>query len=708
MSTTRTQRQINLGRLLRPRHIAFIGGSQAAGALAACQRAGYQGQLWTVNPRREQIGGIRCVQRISQLPEPPDAALLALSPARTIEAVRELAARGAGGAVCMAAGFAELGGEGAVLQAELKAAAGDLAVLGPNCMGAINQFDGAAVWGSENHMQRVAGAGAAMISQSGALVFGITNVEQVFPLGYGISTGNQAVVDSADCIHAVLDDDRVRAIGLYIEGLEDGNALGGACQRALDKGVPIIVLKGGDTPAGETVALSHTGAMVVERDLWDAFAKRYGIVEVTSPKAMVETLKLLAVAGLPAGNRVSVISFSGGLNGLTAARAPQVGLRLEPPTPENAAKLRARMPIGVPIANPLDLNLPWASKTGLSMQDGQIVAEGLVELAQDSADMVIFFADVPRRDEKRFDADWLPCVEGMGYVRETLGIPCLVSGIMPEGLPLDLRQRLLEMGVAPLLGYADALEAMSVASRLAAIHKAKGEQDAPLPLLISDATDGTTQLLDEAASKALLRPFGLKMPDSWSGSGDEAPAAAERLGFPVAVKVLSTEIAHKAKVGGVKLGLDSAEAVAQAVQEIRESVIGAGFSAENFLVECMVAQPIAEYIIGIKRHPALGFALMIGRGGTSVEHLRQYATILLPLQDSELDAALRHIGMDANTFGYNSLREAIYAVAAFTVANHKQLVTLDVNPVIVTASGEAISADALIVLAQSPADESTD
>ncbi|MGB1250860.1 MAG: acetate--CoA ligase family protein [Candidatus Promineifilaceae bacterium] len=701
MTPSRQQKQKNLSRLLRPRHIAFIGSAQAAGSLAACQQAGYEGQIWTVNPRREQIGGVRCVQSISQLPEPPDAALLALSPARTVNAVRELAAMGAGGAVCMAAGFAELGGDGVAMQTALIEAAGDLAVLGPNCMGMLNQFDGAAVWGSSNHMERCHGDGAAFISQSGALLFGMSNVEQVFPMGYGISTGNQAIIDAADCIQAVLDDKRIRAIGLYLEGLEDGNALGEACQQALDQGVPIVVLKGGDTPAGETVALSHTGAMVVERDMWDAFAQRYGLIEVSSPKALVETLKLLVVGGLPKGRRVSVITFSGGLNGLTAARAPKFGLELAPPTPENAARLRERMPLGVPIANPLDLNLPWSSKTGLSMQDGQIVAEGIVELARDSADMAIFFADVPRQDEQRLDADWLPCIEGMGHVRKTLNIPCIVSGIVPEGLPIDLRQRLLAMGVAPLLGYSEALEAMSVAAQLAEIHAAKRAEATPRPLLTGEQ-GGSPQMLDEAMSKTLLRPFGLQMPNSWAGSANEAAAAAEQLGFPVVVKVLSTEIAHKAQVGGVKLGLNSAEAVTQAVTEIQAAVVGAGFSAETLLVERMIAQPIAEYIIGVKRHPALGLALMIGRGGTSVESINQYATMLLPIENSALDAALDQIGVYAGSHGRDALRKAALSIATFATETHETLVTLDVNPVIVTATGDAIAADALIVTTANP------
>ncbi|MEM7116031.1 MAG: acetate--CoA ligase family protein [Chloroflexota bacterium] len=698
----RKKRRQNLGRLLRPRHIAFIGGSQAAGAMAACQRAGYAGQIWAVNPRREEINGVRCVANVADLPEPPDASLIALSPTLTIDVVQQLAGIAAGGAVCMAAGFAELGGVGTELQAKLVAVSGELAVLGPNCMGLLNQFEGAAVWGSDNHLERVEGNGAAFITQSGALLFGISNIEQVFPLGYGISTGNQAVIDSADCIHAVLDDNRVRAIGLYLEGLEDGNALGEACQRALEKGIPIVALKGGDTPAGEAVALSHTGAMVVERDLWDAFAKRYGIVEVSTPKALVETLKLLTVCGLPQGNRLSVVTFSGGMNGIISAQAPRHGLQLPQPQPQNATKLRKKMPPIVPIANPLDLNLPWRSKTGMSMENGRSIAEGIVNLAEGVADTVVFFVDVPRPDKNRLDADWLPSVEGMAHVRNTLQIPTVVAGIMPEGLDVGLRKRLLNMGIAPLLGYRNALEAFATAAKLATVHQAKKNQPAPAPLLTAaQPQENSAQLLDEATSKEMLAPYGLQMPNRWVGSAKNAPSAAEKIGFPVVAKIVSTEIAHKAKVGGVKLGLKSADAVAQAVADIGAAIAASGFSADAFLLEQMIDQPIAEYIVGVKRHSALGLALMIGRGGTSVETLRNYATILLPLDALELNAALAAIGVQPDTRGYQALRQAIVTVAAFATEQHKKLVTLDVNPVIVTANGQAVAADALIVLAAS-------
>ncbi|MEQ9490982.1 MAG: acetate--CoA ligase family protein [Alphaproteobacteria bacterium] len=700
----RRQRQENLVRLMQPRHIAFIGGRQVAGPVSMCRRGGFKGEIWVVNPTRDEIAGIRCVPSIDALPDAPDATLLALSPERSIAAIEQLRAMGAPAAVCMVAGFAELNEAGKVLQARLAEAAGPMAVMGPNCLGMMNQFDGAAVWGSEGHIepQPEGHAGCAIISQSGAFLLGMTGIEQGFPLGYAFSIGNQAVIDTADYIEAALRDDRVRAIGLYLEGLIDGEALGQACVNAMRKGVPVIAIKGGDSPAGATVALSHTAAMVVERDLWDAFRDRYGIVEVSSPKALVESLKLLTVGGLPNGNRVSFASFSGGLNGLLAAKSPDHGIVLPPPTPENAKTMRALLPETVPIHNPLDVNLPYTSSTGISLDDGPAVARGLTLLARDAADQLVFFIDVPRPDENGFDRIWQPSIEAVGIARKTLGIPCTVAGIMPEGLDVGLRRRLLADGVTPLLGMSETLEALSVSIRLAEIHKT-ARNGPPPPALHPSAAVLKGVMLDEAESKRLLKMAGLQTMDYAVAVPSEAAAMADLLGYPVALKVLSDTIAHKARVGGVKLNLASADAVTRAAAEIASAVEASpeGHPVTHLLIERMIDAPVAEYIFGIKRHPALGLALMIGIGGGRVEQLRRYETILLPATDREIETALTRIGLPAGSPGFDSMKTAADAVARFASDHRDTLVTLDVNPVILTADNEAVAADALIVLSRS-------
>jgi len=701
-TSRRDKRQRNLNRLLRPRHIAYIGGGQLEGAITASREAGFDGEIWAVNPVRDEIAGLACYARIEDLPRAPDAALIAMSAERSIEAVVALAAFGAGGAVCMAAGFAEIGGSGKSLQQQLIDAAGDLVVIGPNCMGVFNLFDAASIWGAGGHFERPGAHGAAIISQSGAFLYGITTVERGFPLGYAISTGNQAVVDVADCIESLLADERVRAIGIYLEGLDDGAALGRACWHALEKGIPVIALKGGDTAVAETVAISHTSAMVVERDLWRAFCQRYAVVGVSTPKAMVETLKFLTIGGVPRGNRLSAITVSGGLNSLIVAAMPELGIELQQPESANAKVMRAQLPDIVPVANPLDLNLPWTSKTGMSLQDGEQIADCLEHLTDAVADIACFFLDVPPPDALGSDRDWYPAMEAMAKVSESHGIPCAVAGILPEGLVPDLRKHLIDLGIAPLLGFSDALEALAVATRIGVAQRSKAGLDTPGELLTEPGNGAAIRasvMLDEAASKAALIEYGLKTPRFEVADASQVTAKARDVGYPVALKLLSSEISHKAKMDGVALALDSEAALQQAVEQICQAGLRHnGEMVERFLVEAMIDAPCAEYIIGIKRQAALGLALLIGRGGVDTEQHDRRATLLLPLVESDLATAMQGIGLGADAPGYTGMLAAIHAIAAYAQTHAASLQSLDVNPVIVDAAGNATAADALIVM----------
>ena len=222
ISQLRARRRTNLRRLMNPKHIAFVGGSHLERVVGLCRDNGYAGQMSVINPRHEALAGITCVASADDLDAAPDAAFVALSNQLTLEAVQALAKRGAGGVICHATGYGETGGEGMEAQNALARAAGEMALIGPNCMGLINAFDNCAMWGEYTPSQPIDDNGVALISQSGAFLYGVLSAERAFPLGYAASVGNQAVIDSADILDAVLDDPRVRAIGIYAEGLRLG------------------------------------------------------------------------------------------------------------------------------------------------------------------------------------------------------------------------------------------------------------------------------------------------------------------------------------------------------------------------------------------------------------------------------------------------------------------------------------------------------
>ena len=697
----RQRRRENLKRLLRPRHIAFIGGRAVEESINLCRRAGFEGDIWPVNPKYDSLAGMPCFASIADLPESPDAALIAVSRERTVDIVRDLSACGAGGAVSITGGFAESDTRGVELQAELKDVAGDLALLGPNCLGVLNMFDGVAIWGGDNQFNPAPDRGVALISQSGYVAYSITNVEQAFPLGYAISIGNQAVLDVSDCLEVLLDDDRVDAIGLYLEGLVDVAALSEAAIRSLKKGIPLVVLKAGGTVESAELTMSHTGTLAVANELWSALFERLGIVEVNTPKALVETLKLIGMIASPCGPGLVAAADSGGYAALIAEQGKRLNLEFPVPTDAQRSALRTRLPDLVSISNPLDYNLPWKG-----LLDPAAADDGLMCLLDERSDLLVFFIDYPH--PQAVAEVWRPTIDGIIRLKSRADIPIVIASVLPDGLPASLRGELHAAGIPALQGLDDAMTAIKSAVDHGALRTA----------IVSESTDlsarylptppgpapGATRLLDEWEAKQQLAAFGLDMPRGSVGSTDEAPALAEALGFPVVAKLVNSQLAHKNRAGAVQLNLRSRAELACALEAIRSSVAiyDSSIDTDRFLVESMVEDTRAEFLIGIKRETGLGLALVVGTGGTEVESLRDYRILLLPASDAQILNALGNLALvqrlKLDDAPMRALLAAVRSVVRFAEQHRDSLVELDVNPLILREQGDTVAVDALIRL----------
>ena len=692
----RGRRRENLQRLLKPRHIAFVGGRAVEPCIAAARKAGFQGEIWVVHPKYETLGGVMCVASLAELPQAPDATLIAVLRERTIDVVAELAALGAGGAVSIVGEYSESGADGAALQERLIQAAGDLALVGPNCLGVMNQFDGAAVWGGDNVFQSVTKQGVALISQSGYIAYSITNVEQAFPLGYAISMGNQAVLDAADYIDAMLRDTRVRAIGLYLEGLVDVAALSEAALQAVERGIPLVVLKAGGTTASAELTYSHSGTLAVSNELWTALFQRLGMIEVGSPKQLVETLKLLGTDKPPTGRRLVAAANSGGYAAMIGEKGRALGLEFPVLSDVQCAALRERVPDLVSLLNPLDWNLPWAS-----MRTPDTSNFGMEILLDERADVLVYFVDWPIQAEV---ADvWWPTLEGLIRLNQRSDKTVLIACVLPDGLPVALRERITGAGVVCLQGLDDALAAVAAAGGYACLRAEVLADGAGREMLDAPTTaPQSTRLLDEAAGKALLEPYGLNIPPSVHGSAETILAKAGTLGYPLAVKLLNANLAHKNHGGAVQLNIQNREGVEQAMNTIRTNVIAydSSLATDRFLAECMVAEPRAEFIVGVKQEPGLGHALIIGRGGTAVEELRDYALLLLPASVQQIETAVSSLAITQklrlDEVATSALVSAVQAIAAFALDQREQLMELDVNPLILDAGGCVTAVDALL------------
>lgn len=701
-------KQDNLKRLLAPRSVAFIGGRNIASSVKDCINSGFTGQIFVVNPKYDQIAGFDCVKAIADLPVAPDAAFIAVNSEATVEAVAELAALGTAGCVCYAAGFAEIGGAGVELQRRLVEAAGDMALVGPNCYGVLNYVDGVSLW-PDIHGGHPVPRGVAILSQSGNIGLNLTMAERSLPLAHVISVGNQAVLGIEDYIDALIDDDRVDAIGIYLEGLNDIASFTAAAARALQKGVPIVALKSGVSELGAELTMSHTSSLAGSRELYQALFDRLGVIQVTSLSQMLESLKLLSALDAPVkGRRLNILTCSGGDSALAADAASEYGFAIPRFTEAQVAALRAQLPSFASVSNPLDYNTSlWGN--------AQAMADCFATVMEGEADLTILVLDYPREGLAGHQP-WNAAIEALIMAQARTKAPAAVMASIPELLPKAARDRLIENRIAPLQGIDMGFRGLSA---VAGYHQRRAEILAcgDLRQILLNAPvhrDGEAVLMDEWHSKQALAERGLGIPPSRLVTAAEAPAAAAAIGFPVVAKAVSSALAHKTEMGAVKLNLKTAAEVERAVAEITANVASVPGAGERFLIEKMVPGAVAELILGIKRDPQFGLALVVGTGGILVNLIEDSQALILPTTRADVRRALGRLKMARLLTGYRgkpvadieAIVDAAMAVADYALAHADRVTEMDVNPLFAMPDGQgAIAADALIrQIAAQPAD----
>jgi acetate---CoA ligase (ADP-forming) len=699
MNADLSQRQHNLRRLLRPRHVAIVGGQAMADSIRRCADTGFTGEVWVVNPKYPELGGRKCYASIADLPEAPDATFIAVPREATIEILRQLNARGAGGAICYAAGYNEVGGEGVALQAELAKAAGDLAVVGPNCYGLLNFIDGICLWPTGALGEQVE-TGCAIVMQSGNIALNLSRNGRSVPFAYVISSGNQAILNAADYVDALADDPKVTAIGLYLEGIKDVPAFSRAAAKALQRGKPLVALKAGNSELGAKFAMSHTGSLAGSDKMYDSLFDRLGIIRVHSVPQLLETLKLVSTAGLPKGDRLAVFTCSGGECLLTADLCDALGIPLPGFANDQAEDLRAQLPNFATVSNPLDYNTSLWGHEDLLVKCFSTVMRGDV----DAGMLVIDFAT----DGPETEAACMASVRALLKACTDHGKMPIVTATLSELLPAHARTAVIAAKGAPMQGLEEALTAFAAAHRFAQ-QKAKLANASSVAIPSTPVAGEQRRMLSEVEGKQLLQGFGLAVPQGGVVAPADAAATAEALGFPVVLKVAEPLIAHKTEAGAVVVNLKSPAEVEAALARM-EKLVSAylkGGRIERVLVERMVGDVVAELIVGIQRDAQFGLALVIGAGGILVELVEDAAMLLLPTTAEEVEAAIRRLKIAKLLAGYRgkpaadmgALVKSIMAIAAFAEANRGTLLELDVNPLMVRADG-AVAVDALVVLGQ--------
>jgi len=676
----------DLSRLLRPKSIALFGGGWAVNVVAQLKKSGFDGDIWPVNPKRADILGVPCLASIDDLPSAPDASFIGVNRDATIEVVEKLSAMGAGGATCFASGFLESEAEtagGAELQARLIEAAGDMPILGPNCYGLLNYLDNVTLW-PDQHGAVPVDSGVAIVAQSSNIAINMTMQARGLPIAYVVAAGNQAQTGASAIAEALLDDDRVTAIGLYLEGFGDLRALEAFAARARIKGKPVVAIKIGRSDKARAATMPHTASLAGSAAAGSALLMRLGIIEVETIAVFLETLKLLHMIGPLPGDAVCSVSCSGGEASLMADLSGGTLLDFAEFEPGQRAALKAELGPIVTIANPLDYHtFIWGDTPRMTRVFATVMSG--------SFDLSVFVLDMPRAD--RCDPSGYQCaVDAILAAKAETGARAAVLASLPENMSDHFTRAFMEGGVAVLHGMSEGIAAIS-----AAIAAGRLDSLVPQPIVLAGDAPGPASILSEAASKQALSAFGLGVPQSVAApSVEDLLRGVRAMNYPLALK--GTGVAHKSEAGLVALNIADA---AQLEAEARK-MLGV---ATGYLAEEMIVGGLAEVLVGITRDPTGAFMLTLGAGGVLTEILSDTAHLLLPASRSEIMLALDSLRIAPLFAGYRgkpaadreALSDAVLSICLYASAQADRLVELEVNPLIARA-GDAIAVDALIRL----------
>ena len=678
----------NLSRLISPKSIAVVGNRGANFAIRESKKLGYNQKIWAIHPTLDFLEGIKCYKDIKDLPEAPDATFIAVNAESAIAIVADLKSIGGGGAVLYASGFGELGEKGIKRNQRLEEAADGMPLIGPNCYGFINSLDGVALWPDVHGCEPVL-SGVAIITQSGNIGLNITMQSIGLPIAYMFTLGNQTNTNIADIINAMLDDNRVNAIGLHIEGISDIKSFDVAARRALDKKIPIVAIKSGRTDVSAKIALSHTSSMTGLDQLFNVFFERLGIARVDTVPEFLETLKLLSILGTIDHNGVASMSCSGGEAGMMADLID--GLDITFPSLDDLHKDRVKLALNdyVEVDNPLDYHtFIWGDRKRTSECFKQMISGNF------AATMLLL--DWPRTQEseqKDWDLTLLALSDAISGTREKTIVLASIADCMPKRIIKECQK----YGIAPMIGLDICLKALNHSYRIGLAFQKSSMQS--IEILRSLSHPSKISTLTEFEGKKLLKKYGIPVPDGKIiSSTSEALIAAEKIHYPITLKVSDVELVHKTELGAVMLNINDPLALEKACQDLFK--IGS-----SLLIEKMVEDSVAELIVGVGLDPIFGKYIIIGSGGILVELFKESIPLLFPVNREDVSLALSKLKVFPLINGYRGNPEGDVemiidcVMATVKLVSENDIYELDINPLLVLKRGSGVIAvDTLIKL----------
>ena len=690
--------------LLAPRSIAIVGASDNPNKIGGrpihfMQRFGYRGKLFPVNPARSEVQGIKSYPNLESLPEAPDCVLLAVGGDAALQAVREAAKIGAKSIVVSASGFGETGAAGRAMQDEMVRIAhgAGMRMIGPNSQGLANFSCGAVTSFSTLFLERPPADGpVAIVSQSGAL--SVVPYALLRDRGIGVrhvhATGNEADLCVADIANAVIDDDGVKLLLLYLENFNRPAVLARAAEKARERDIPIIALKAGRTQSGAQMASSHTGAMATEDRIVDAFMEKHGILRARDVGDLVNSAELFLSGRRPRGRRIVMLSNSGASCVMAADAADDLKLPLAKLHPATRKKLKELLPGFSTAANPIDL-------TASLLTDSSLFGKALAVIgADDEVDMVM--AAIP--------------VAGQGYDVPSYA-RAAATFIEQTGKPFAFASPLAEVvnefKKVSVPSFSDEQIAMESLARLATFTGWEGALRLPLQaaLPVTPVLIASQQYLSEAASLAWLSDNGIAtVPFRVCKTEVEICDAFRALGKPLVIKASSPDVPHKSEHGLVFLNVGDETRALECFAIIKKKLSELSAKDEGTIVATMV-KPQRELMIGGRIDAQFGPVVMVGDGGKYVEALQDFALLLAPFTITDVLSALDGLriapilrgtrgepAIDVQAFARMAVR-----VGEILTATQDRIASIDLNPVMVLPKNEneiqmAFAADGLVEL----------
>jgi acyl-CoA synthetase (NDP forming) len=693
------RRFAGLHALLAPQSVAIVGASNDPGRVGGrpvsyALAAKFQGRLYPVNPNRDVIQGIPCYRTLDAVPEEIDLAIIAVPAISALSELEAAAQRGAKAVVVFSSGFAEVGEEGLARQTVLAQRCRELGMrmLGPNCLGVFNAAIGhTATFGSFLQQSPPQEGRVALVSQSGAFASYLFSMasERGIRITRWVTTGNEADVTVADVIEYLAEDPSIAVIGCAAEGIRDGTHLIAALEKARAAGKPVVIIKMGRTRAGADAAKSHTAALAVDDAVFDAVVRQAGAQRVADTQELLDLLYALQTRSPLIGCKLGIVSMSGGAGVLMVDAAIDSGLEVPPLPIEISSRLKNSNPFGS-MTNPIDV-------TAQAMNDMDLVRQPLREMLNGGEYDAV----------AAFFMNWLSSPVTGPRLREVLAEVLADTGDRTIALvATGPHETFAEFTRNGLLVFDEPSRAIATLGRMAEIGELLRR-----PPRSSPSLDGVPFLagdeVDEVRAKAFLARAGIPVQEEHAAAtpGDAA-WAAETLGLPIALKIVSRDIPHKTDVGGVQLGLVGAAAVENAAAAMLDSVarLRPEVRVDGFLVSPMVDDGI-EMIAAVHVDPVFGPITMVGFGGVLVEVLRDVAFAYGAVSEDEAKAMLQGLRGYPLLDGLRgrppadipALGQAIAALSRLGAVNAGHFISIEINPLVVRPKGKGcVMLDALI------------